>query len=169
MSALLFDEFLDNEAPDRIAGVTLLRVCLDYDAAVEAGRMVVLVLAREVGVYSVTHVRADKERTRHGLRVCAGRGREALEEEGDEGRLGTRRGDGTDLLVVEEGDAVHVAFESSEAIRAGKSCDGLNGTVSIGPGEWCKGGNIYVAYDENWLSIRGLKTSSLFRPPSTEG
>ena len=115
LSALLFDEFLDNEAPDRIAGVTLLRVCLDYDAAVEAGRMVVLVLVLVVRVHRVSHVGADEEGARHGLGVCGGGGRQALEEEGDDGGLGAGGGDGADLFVVEERDGVHVALEDVEA------------------------------------------------------
>lgn len=91
--------------------------------------MVVLVLAREVGVHGVAHVRADEERARDGLRVRGGRRREPLEQERDERRLGAGRRDRANLLVVEERDAVHVALERAKAARGGEGRDGFDSAV----------------------------------------
>ena len=170
LTALLLDEFLDDKAADGVAGVALTRVRLNDDTAVHPRRMVLLVLRAVVRVDGVAHVAADEEGARNGLRICSRARGETLQEEGNEGGLSAGRGDGADLLMVEKCDAVHVALEDVEARRGCEVGDGLDCTEPGEPGKRMTSVQGRTGtYEENWLSIRGLKMNSLFRPPSTDG
>ena len=111
---LFLDQLLDYETANSVAGIALLCVRLDDHAAVDQRCVVILVLACKVRVNGVTHVGADQEGPRNGLRVsCRSRG-ETLQKERYEGRLGTRRGYRANLLMVEESDTVHISLEYVE-------------------------------------------------------
>ena len=113
---------------DRVARIALLRVRLDDHAPVHQRRVVVLVPASVVRVDGVAHVAADEEGARDGLRICSRARGETLQEEGDEGGLSARRGDGADLLMVKKCDAVHVALEDVERGGRGECRECLEST-----------------------------------------
>lgn len=64
-SALPLNQLFDNKAANSIAGVSLLRVGFNDDTTIHSGSVIILVFAGVVGMNSVSHVTAYKERLRN--------------------------------------------------------------------------------------------------------
>ena len=115
-AALPFDELLDNEGTDCVRSVSLFSVRLDDDSAVHLRTMVVLVFGSVVGMEGMSHVCRDQERARDGLGVGRRRGRKTANQQRDKTGLGPRGRNTANFFVVEERNAVDVAFDRREDI-----------------------------------------------------
>jgi hypothetical protein len=116
LPTLPLDQLFDQKGSNCIARILLLGIGLDDNSTVHLWRMIVLVFRGVIWVNGVPHVRRHQERARDGLceRPCSGR--KPMKQKWYQGRLRARRRDATDLLMIEEGDAIDIAANATRLI-----------------------------------------------------